>query len=269
MYHKIEKSIIPLDNYSRVPNDNFIKPNILSRTELFSVAKTSDISFLNTPIFRTRSLEIKQSGPKLNLLDSSVWLYCLYIYRMRDISEKTKINFADMIRIIGGKDNKKSNYKTLRNSIDKLSQTTLEVNYWSKYKTKVRLLYSSDKKRKENDRVIYLDENIYKLFLKQEYSNLSIYLRQQLKGDLTKWLYDYVRSHKREQTMCVGLELLKLLSGSKMTKGEFHRTIKDSFKQLSNLEVVKDVAFNQSKYKQQVSWYHIHRKPQYDGDIPF
>jgi hypothetical protein len=234
-------------------------PNSLARSALFGMVKrgAERKQYKDELIASYAGTEILYTGEALNQQDLDLWLEL--VDRWREVGGgDLDLSFTryGLCKMLGKRKNAQS-YQQIKDSLKRLRRTDIEVNTKTK---KGRIIYNGGLihelgRIEEDERTeirINMNGNLAKLFGgrgNRQFSTQILDQRRSLKGDLSKWLYGYIITHRtdfeRMKPHWIKLDKLKNLSGSTGTMKMFKFNLKKALEQLVKAAVVKEWEINE------------------------
>jgi hypothetical protein len=232
-------------------------PNSLARSALFGMVKrgAERKQYKKEVVASYAGTTIMFTGEALNQQDLDLWLEL--VDRWKEFGKVslayTKHGLCKMI----GKGKSAQTYKQIEDSLIRLQEANIEV------RTKTpkgqiryfgnlihRMVWVDETTKMEM--TIDMNPDLAGLFGgkgNRQFSNQILDQRRSLKGDLSKWLYGYIITHRtdieRMKPHWIKLAKLKELSGSTSPMKKFKFNLKKALEQLEIAAVVKEWDINE------------------------
>jgi hypothetical protein len=231
-------------------------PNSLARSALFGMVERGPErrQFKKEVIASYSGTQILFSGEALNQQDLDLWLEL--VDRWKESGELSLVYTKHGLCKMIGKTKSARLYKQIEESLFRLYSADIEV------RTKTpkgqiryfgRLIHEMvwiDEDHKTQTR-INMNPNLADLFGgkgNRQFSKQILDQRRSLKGDLSKWLYGYIITHRtdieRMKPHWIKLDKLKKLSGSTSTMKTFKFNLKKALEQLEKGGVLQGWEIN-------------------------
>lgn len=218
-------------------------PAGLLRSALFRVTSKKQTPVFDETLASWKGWEINYSGPPLSQTDLDVWMEILDVSEnLTELTLTTRGLLKRLKRSTGGHD-----VDWLIKSIKRLAAATLHIKI-DGFGTYNGSLLERALVPEDTNRFIKLELNgdLTGLFRDNKYTILLPEERKKLKGDLAKWMYGYVKSHRAtdRRPSEISLSLLKDLCGStRDDRYYFKTTVKKAMEQLKTIRVIIDYDF--------------------------
>ncbi|QGP56639.1 RepFIB replication protein A (plasmid) [Piscirickettsia salmonis] len=227
------------------PVNKFIVPVSILRSALFGLVrrgarkefKVDSQTLKGQPIAAWTGCEIRYSGYQLDQADLDTWMCCLEMVKQHGFGAVVYVRPIDFLKKMGKKKSQ-SAYQWLQKSVRRLQLADLQIeNAKSLYSGHLIDSFYYDK---EIDKyALKIDSDLSKLF-EHGYTALEKATRQQLKGDLAKWLFGYAYSHKTsDKPHQISLEKIQNLCGSESPARNFKISLSNAVEQLKNLNLIE------------------------------
>jgi hypothetical protein len=232
-------------------------PNSLARSALFGMVERGPErqQFKKKVIASYAGTKILFSGEALNQQDLDLWLEL--VDRWKELGELSLVYTKHGLCKMIGKSKSARAYKQIEESLLRLYNADIEVRtktpkgqirYFGRL---VQEMFWIDEDSKMEAR-INMNPNLAALFGgkgNRQYSTQIIDQRRSLKGDLSKWLYGYIITHRtsldKMEPHWIRLNKLKELSGSTSTMKSFKFNLKKALVQLESAAVVAEWDINE------------------------
>lgn len=238
-----EQKGIPITPEHTAPMNNY-----LARSSLFAPIKRGKRSMKdNTILTKQDSLEIRYTGPTLDMADHGVFLEALRRaagVKPHDVesdaepprSSKVIINRAEFLEALGRNKSGK-NYKFLEDSFRRLFSASLSIKYdgvTDYYHLIGNLRYD------ENSGCYYyvVPLSSFILFADNQYGYINM-LRRKMIGkriNMAQWLQSYFCSHAKNQPASISLAKLKGFCGYAGSIRDFRTSIRESLEELLRIK---------------------------------
>ena len=235
-------------------------PNYLARTPLFAPIragrrKIHDNELLPSP----NGVEIRFSGPQLDMADQDVFLLALKLAQGTNLNEPVRCNRSEFLKALGwktsGKERRafgKSAYEWLDQSFQRLAIGTLHIKT-KRFKAHLSLVAEWLQDENSGQWEFIIGGKILDLFQNKEYAFVYLAKRRQLgrRVDLAKWLQSYAATHRRGLHR-VSVADLKKWCGYASPFRKFREALAQALAEMERLQIVISVLF----YKEQtmVQW---------------
>ena len=235
-------------------------PNYLARTPLFAPIRAArrklhDNELLPSP----NGVEIRFSGPQLDMADQDVFLLALKLAQGTNLYEPVRCNRSQFLKALGwktsGKERQafgKSAYEWLDQSFQRLATGTLHIKT-KRYKAHLSLISEWLQDENTGQWEFIVGGKILDLFQNKEYAFIDLAKRRLLgrRVDLAKWLQSYAATHRRGLHR-VKVEELKNWCGYASPIRKFREALMQALAEMERLQIVISVSF----YKEQtmVQW---------------
>lgn len=201
----------------------------------YDIAKPTD----DWPLITSwKNYQIRYIGFQLDQADLDTWLALLELSKTKGFGPVLYTTHHELLKIMGKSDGKAS-YNWLEASLERLRYCQISIST-GELLYKGHLINTIQHHSPTQKLALALDQNIGHLFL-DGYSSVDLSIRKKLKGDITKWLYGYICSHKCDQNKPhkISLEKLKELSGSNMENRKFKLKVNIALKQMQKVELIE------------------------------
>lgn len=234
-------------------------PNYLARTPLFAPIrpgrrKIHDNELLPSP----NGVEIRFSGPQLDMADQDVFLLALKLAQGANLNDPVRCNRSEFLKALGwtsGKERRafgKSAYEWLDQSFQRLAIGTLHIKT-KRFKAHLSLVAEWLQDDSSGKWEFIIGGKILALFQNREYAFIDLAKRRQLgrRVDLAKWLQSYAATHKRGLHRVSVIELKKWCGYASPLR-KFREALAQALAEMERLQIVIAVRF----YKEQtmVQW---------------
>lgn len=222
--------------YAKLPwweDDKRAVPNDILRSALFGIVPRGKRKFVkNKTICSNKNIEINYTGEQLDQADLDVWEQCLHLFRNRNLDNYIVFKKYDFLKEIGRVGRGGSDNNWLLESLTRISAGIVSIK--SEQYTYIGHLIDHilvDNKKKKY--AIQVNQNINCLFHKNCYTKLNTEKRQQLKGQLSIWLFRFYSSHKKP--FPIHVETIQKLCGSEDVLKSFKQNLKKNLETLSKV----------------------------------
>lgn len=198
-------------------------PNVFIRSNLFTTSK--NIKTIDKEINSQKNYTIILNGEQFNQNDCLILQSCLYLIQKTENSE-CFANYNSINYIINKKNGGSSN-KLIDKSLDKLSKNKLTIKLSELIINGSILSYKKDNKGLH----LKLNSDFISLF-NNDFTFIDIDKKTRLNSDLSKWIFDYLSSHKINKTS-LSIDYIQRLCGNNCLKYEFKRLLKKSLDQIT------------------------------------
>ena len=224
-------------------------PSSILRSSLFGLTPRSrnrDYFDDMVPFKAWDGVEIYYQGARLDQDDLSCW--CQLIHEStRQLGVHNEVRFfrAQFLRALG-RSSGGSGYIWLRETLDRLYNCSIEVREYDGKGNSIRgmdgrLIATRKFDEETGAQVVRLNPDIAHLF-ESNVTYMEWWIRHTLKGDLSRWLHNYISSHRATHLNphFVAYNTLHHLSGSTASSKEFRRNVRESLKELTEAGVLKE-----------------------------
>lgn len=234
-------------------------PNYLARTPLFAPIRAGrrrihDNELLPSP----NGVEIRFSGPQLDMADQDVFLLALRLAQGSDLSAPVRCARSEFLKGLGWSALERrggfstSAYQWLDQSFQRLTRGTLHIKTQN-FKAHLSLIAEWVQNERSGEWEFIIGPKILALFENKEYGFIDLAKRRQLvrRVDLAKWLQCYAATHKRGLHR-VRVAELKRCCGYAAPTRKFREALSEALAEMERLQIVISVEF----YKEQtmVRW---------------
>lgn len=205
-------------------------PNVLIRSALFSTKRLSNKrNVVSTKIYSQNGYEVTYDGEELNQIDSQVYQAVVMIMKSKsDINtpNTVKFNIKDIILLLG-KHGNGNDYTCVKNSLNRLKKCVITIasgktNYSGNL---LNYVYSVN-----NDNQVEVNSVFCNFLTSSDQTVCDVESKSKISKLLSKWLFDYFRSHSRY--IPLDIEYLLNLCGSNMNIRKFRQQLKISMDEL-------------------------------------
>jgi len=213
--------------------DMGVLPSDIARSALFTITNAKNrnkTEIKSIPSYKDYS--ISYEGYELTQIDLDVWITAIYLAHEQN-TRTIKMTQSSFLKAMG-RVKSGSNAKVVRNSIRRLMTGIVSYKKGSKWYEGTLISEAGGDTEGDKDFYITINPNIVNLFLgNNTYINKEV--RKALNGNLSKWLYNYISSHKAtiDKPSCISITRLMDLSGTKSNRADFNFKLKKS---LNNLQ---------------------------------
>ena len=204
----------PLDEQTMLPawpEDKRALPHSFIRSSLFGILKKGSRAYLKkAEITSVAGLDIKYTGEQLDQADQDVWLAVLEKMHDLPLGSFVEISSYELLKVMGLSDGY-ANYEALDSSITRMVASAVRIET-DKQIYIGSLLHYGHKQKETQMWKIQLNPELIELFKDDLFTHIDFKTRQDLKGQLAKWLHSFYSSHARAYPFKI--ETLKELCGS-------------------------------------------------------
>lgn len=173
-------------------------PNPMARSALFTASNKPRQQLKNTEIVSSSEFKLFYTGEELRQIDEDVFLQLIHCARMRPLGEVVEISGYQLLKALGWSFDSRA-YKRLRDSIERLTNGNIKINFATKAKagyigSMIRKVLWSGESAGTTKWRIYLEPEIISLFDADSYSLILWEQRLGLR-DLAKWLLSFYYTH--------------------------------------------------------------------------
>jgi len=215
-------------------------PSEFIRSALFGIFKKGSRRYIDNEIIESwKNFELCFKGMQLDQSDMDVWMQVMHLYQGRDIEnceyvEFSERSFLSSISRAWGKPNR----IWLKESLDRLVDGTIRIKVNDKRFYAGHLIDNYTHNETNGKWLLRVNAKIFNLYGK-DYTRISWVDRLELNQDnLSKWLLNYIESHKYSK-QCphkIGLEKLQKLTNNSTTLREYRRRVKTSINKIHILK---------------------------------
>ena len=214
-------------------------PNPIARSSLFTVGNQSEprAHYRTHKVIQTLAgYTITYKGEELRQEDEDVFLQLVHLARHHPLGEKVEFTAFSFLKELGWKKSVEG-YDRLRSTLDRLQGTglriTIEAGGSGGYQGALvrKFSWKDDADAPLTRWVVYLEQEIVKLFAPNGYTQVWWEQRLRLKSSLAKYLHGYYASHEAPYAMKVAT--LKGLTGSRASRlTDFRKALRKALDQL-------------------------------------
>lgn len=215
-------------------------PTELTRVSLFSLPsdKRGARKMLDDVKLDSRSdIQVKYTGKELNPKDQTAWLACLRIGRGIPMGQRIYMNKADLMNEYGVAKSG-SNWKILADRLDRLSKSTLVIDYKRNGKNYhvVSGMMKWGEEKETGNIFIRLDPDGASLFENLAYQPWDI--RLSLKSDVAALMLTYISGHEQGKPHSQSIENLKKWCGYAGVEWKFRTKCEAALQELEDKGVL-------------------------------
>jgi hypothetical protein len=206
-------------------------PNCALRSALFAVSSKNEkrqyCERLKIPA--PEGLDIIFTGVRLDQGDLTVLEELLHFAREESLGMRFRISASRLLRALGQTDGG-NNISLLNRRLSRMKATGIDINL-GKIRYEGSLIDEVFRAQNNKEFIITLNPNLARLFEADQYTQISVLIRNELTGKpLAQWLHGYYSSHARPYPITV--EKLQLFCGSK-AKFDFRKTLRKALAEVS------------------------------------
>lgn len=213
---------------------SMVLPNCLVRSGLFSISKSSGNILLKRKVIPSAAgINIVYTGPILVQSDFDVWYGLLSLSKTQHGKEFVEFGTKPLLVMLG-RSTGKTDREWLKNSIAKLSATTVEVNYGD-------LTYGGSlvdeffRDEATGRYAVKLNKKLACLFAPDSWSLINFEERSRLRHKpLAQWLHAFYSTHRNP--LDYGVEKIMHICGSESKETfDFRQRLRDALKAVSEV----------------------------------
>lgn len=240
-------------------DDTSAIPNYLARTPLFAPIRPGrrtvhDNALLPSP----HGVELRVSGPQLDMADQDVFLLALRLAQGKNLNEPVLCGRSEFLKALGWTASShrsaygKSAYDWLDQSFQRLTRATLHIKT-KRFKAHLSLVSEWVQEETTGKWEFTVGSKIVALFENREYAFIDLGKRRQIgrRIDLAKWLQCYAATHRRGLHRASVADLRKWCGYSSPVR-KFREALADALGELEKVNVLVGVRFY--KDKTMVQW---------------
>lgn len=223
-------------------------PNVLLRCAIFNAnnPNAARIQMKKEKLASLENFEITFSGEDLRQDESNLLEELLHLARDTVLSERIEVSGYALLKRLGAGTSKKD-YGKLVTMLERLQSGQITLKFGSGRKgftgSLVRKFLWRDGTEQgttgKTKWIIYLEPEIIQLFSGDDYTRLGVELRQKLKLELSKWLYNYYHTHAEPFPYSVAT--IHRLCGSQAKQlFHFRANLRKALEELKSIGFLKD-----------------------------
>ncbi len=220
-------------------------PNTIARSALFNVRfkKTPRQQLKNHVVSALSGINITYTGEELRQDDETVLLQLLHLSRLQPLNDSVRFTPYSFLKAVRWPTSGQNHYRRLSDCIERLNANGLTVSSKSiKYGGSLirKFTYVDDDSGKNlREWVVWLEPEIVKLFLSDDYSRIHWEQRLVLKKPIAQWLHSFYTGHEKPFPMKVATIMLLSEAATKRL-ASFRETLKKSLDDLVKIGFLVD-----------------------------
>jgi hypothetical protein len=223
-------------------------PNVLLRCAIFNAnnPNAARVQMKKEKLASLENFEITFTGEDLRQDESNLLEELLHLARDTVLSERIEVSGYALLKRLGAGTSKKD-YAKLVTMLERLQAGQITLKFHDGRDGFIGSLVRKIKWRGATETgttgktkwIIYLEPEVIRLFSGDDYTRLGVELRQKLKLELSKWLYNYYHTHAEPFPYSVAT--IHRLCGSQAKQlFHFRANLRKALEELKSIGFLKD-----------------------------